>query len=95
MLGIGLGLANPAAQAASMAGIAPGDSGMAAGVNSTMRYLGGIVGIAILGSTLNFSGSRAAVLAEHHLLLAIFAGILVLTVGCATLLGRRHGSVPT
>jgi MFS family permease len=94
MLGIGLGLANPAAQAASMAGIARADTGMAAGVNSTMRYLGGVVGIAILGSTLNFDGSRADVYAEHHLLLAIFAGVLVLTVGCAALLGHRSGRLP-
>jgi MFS family permease len=92
MLGIGLGLANPAAQAASMTAIDRADSGMAAGVNSTMRYLGGIVGVAILGGVLDFAGSPADVDAGHHLLLSIFLGVLVLTVGCAALLGPRQKS---
>lgn len=89
LLGIGLGLANPAAQAASLASISPSDSGMAAGVGSTMRYLGGVVGVAILGRSLDFAGSSADVEAGHHLLLGIFVGVLVVTVGCAALLGRR------
>jgi hypothetical protein len=62
---------------------------MAAGVSSTMRYLGGIIGVAILGRVLDFSGSRSAVVAEHHTLLTLFAGVLVATVVCAALLGRR------
>jgi MFS family permease len=89
LLGVGIGLANPAAQTASMAGIARSDSGMAAGISSTMRYLGGIVGIAILGRGLEVSGSRADMLGQHHLLLVIFAGVLVLTLVCAALLGPR------
>jgi len=89
LLGVGIGLANPAAQTASMAGIARADSGMAAGIGSTMRYLGGIIGVATLGRGLDLSGTRADILAQHHLLLVIFGGVLVLAVGCAALLGPR------
>ncbi len=87
LLGIGLGLANPAAQAASMAGISRAESGMAAGIGSTMRYLGGIAGVAILGRVLDATGSPDAVLAQHRLLLDVFVGVLVITVGFAALLG--------
>ena len=78
LLGVGLGLANPAAQAASLAGIPRADSGMAAGVSSTMRYLGGVIGIALLGR-----------IGDHDLLVTLFAGVLVVAVGWAALLGRR------
>jgi len=94
LLGVGLGLANPAAQAASLAGVSRADSGMAAGVGSTMRYLGGIVGIALLGRVIDGAGSVDAVLAQHNLLLTVFVGVLIATVGCAALLGRRSGTVP-
>jgi predicted MFS family arabinose efflux permease len=94
LLGVGLGLANPAAQAASMAGIARVDSGMAAGIGSTMRYLGGVVGIALLGRVIDGEDSVNAVLAQHDLLLTVFTGVLVATFVCAALLGRKGGTVP-
>jgi MFS family permease len=87
LLGVGIGLANPAAQTASMADIDRADSGMAAGIGSTMRYLGGIIGVATLGRGLDVNGGD--VLGQHHLLLAVFACVLVVTLGCAALLGRR------
>jgi MFS family permease len=89
LLGVGIGLANPAAQTASMAGIARSDSGMAAGIGSTMRYLGGIIGVATLGRGLDLNGSRAEIMGQHHMLLLIFGGVLVIAVGCAALLGPR------
>lgn len=76
LLGVGIGLANPAAQTASMAVVARADSGMAAGLSSTMRYLGGIVGVALL--QLGYDRS-----------LTVFVGTLVITLGCAALLGSR------
>jgi MFS family permease len=94
LLGVGLGLANPAAQAASLAGISRADSGMAAGVGSTMRYLGGIVGIALLRRVIDGAASVDAVLAQHNLLLDVFVGVLIAAVACAALLGRRSGTVP-
>jgi MFS family permease len=87
LLGVGIGLANPAAQTASMADVDQAQSGMAAGVGSTMRYLGGIVGVATLGRGLDVD--HGDVLGQHHLLLAIFAGVLVVTLVFAALLGPR------
>ena len=89
LLGIGIGLATPAAQTASMAGVSRADSGMAAGIGSTMRYLGGIVGVATLGRGLDVTGSRAEILGQHHVLLMIFGGVLVFAVGCAAFLNPR------
>ena len=90
LLGIGLGLCGPAAQTASLSAIEPGQSGMAAGVSSTMRYLGGVAGIALLGILLDLQGSSAAVLASHHTVVAVFTCVLVVALGCAALLpGRR------
>lgn len=88
LLGVGIGLANPAAQTASMADVARADSGMAAGIGSTMRYLGGIIGIGTLGRGLDASSSD--VLGQHQVLLACFAVVLVITFGFAALLGRRR-----
>jgi MFS family permease len=87
LLGFGLGLATPAGQMASFAGIPAAQMGMAAGLASSMRYVGGVAGVAILGLTLHLTGSRHAVLAAQHLMLAVFLGVVALSVGCATLLG--------
>lgn len=89
LLGIGIGLANPAAQTASMHDVDRAESGMAAGMGSTMRYLGGIVGVATLGRGLDATAGRETILAQHHALLAIFAAVLVVTLACSALLGRR------
>jgi MFS family permease len=89
LLGAGLGLSSPAAQSASMSGVAPAQSGMAAGVGSTMRYLGAVVGIALLGRLLDLDGSRGQVLAQHRAVLAVFAVTLVGSLVCAAVLPRR------
>lgn len=90
LLGIGLGLSGPAAQTASLSAVARERSGMAAGVSSTMRYLGGVAGIAFLGRVLDLSGTRAAVLSEHHRVLEVFLGVLVLGLVCACRLPERR-----
>jgi MFS family permease len=93
LLGIGLGLCGPAAQTASLSAIAPQQSGMAAGVSSTMRYLGGVTGIALLGRLLDLQGSDAAVRTSHHAVAAVFIGVLVVGLGCAALLpGNRNAT---
>lgn len=89
LLGAGLGLSSPAAQSASMSGVAPAQSGMAAGMGSTMRYLGAVIGIALLGRLLDLDGSRGQVLAEHRTVLAVFAVTLVGSLLCAAVLPRR------
>lgn len=48
--GTGLGLANPAVSAAALRRVAPQQSGMAAGANTTFRQVGIAAGIAILGA---------------------------------------------
>jgi MFS family permease len=83
LLGIGLGLCGPAAQTASLSAVASARSGMAAGVSSTMRYLGGVAGIAFLGRALDLHGSKTAVMSEHHFVVEVFLGVLVLGLVCA------------
>ncbi len=90
VLGAGLGLSSPAAQAASQSAVAPSQSGMAAGVGSTVRYLGAVIGIALLGRMLDLDGSRAQVLAEHRAVLTVFAVTLAASLVCAALLPRRE-----
>jgi MFS family permease len=92
LLGIGIGLTSPAAQSASMSAIGPELAGMAAGVGSTMRYLGGIIGVAVLSLMLDVHVPRADLVAEHRLLMAVFAGALVLGLVCAALLPSRPQS---
>jgi MFS family permease len=95
LLGLGIGLATPAAQSASLGAVDRRDSGMAAGVNSTMRYLGGVIGVAILGRSLDLAGDRAHILGEHRGMLAVFGGALLVGLVCAvTLPGRAIRSVP-
>lgn len=85
LLGIGLGLCGPAAQTTSLSAVAAARSGMASGVSSTMRYL---------GRALDLHGSRAAVLTEHHHMVEIFLGVLVLGLLCATRLPGVVRRVP-
>ncbi len=90
LLGAGIGLSSPAAQTASLSSVAPSHSGMAAGVGSTMRYLGAVAGIALLGRGLDLDGSRAQVLTEHRAMLAVYAVALLASLACAAVLPRRE-----
>jgi MFS family permease len=66
LIGAGLGLATPAAQAAALGSISAEQSGMAAGALSSVRYLGGVVGIAILGIALGDAGAADAFASQAH-----------------------------
>jgi len=90
LLGVGLGLCGPAAQTASLSAVSSARSGMAAGVSSTMRYLGGVAGIAFLGRALDLHSSQAALRAEHHRVLEAFIVVLGLGLVCALRLPRRR-----
>ena len=57
LLGTGLGLSSASVQAAAMQSAGPSAAGQAAGLFSTMRYLGSIAGSAILAALLGASGS--------------------------------------
>lgn len=97
LLGLGVGLANPAAQTASLAGVPERRSGMAAGFSSTMRYLGGIAGVAVLGRLLHLTGNRDAVLHAHHTVLTVFLIVLIASLALPPALGpvvRKRGPIP-
>ena len=63
LMGMGLGLSSSPAQAASIASVPREQAGMAAGVTATMRYLGGIAGIAVLGALGGVVGTTTGVFA--------------------------------
>ncbi|HVX45323.1 MAG TPA: MFS transporter, partial [Mycobacteriales bacterium] len=50
--GIGFGLAGPAIQISALQGVAPADSGLAAGLVETMREIGGAAGVAAVSTAL-------------------------------------------
>lgn len=86
LLGAGLGLTAAPSQSAAMSDVPRDKSGMAAGLTSTMRYVGGIAGLTVLGLVLTDAPAAAVVVREHTRALSIFTGSLVLTLGFALLL---------
>jgi MFS family permease len=94
LLGLGLGLATAPAQASAMSAVPRSQSGMAAGLTSTLRYLGGVAGLALLGTLQTDRPEPALALAEHHAALWLFGGALLLATGCAWLLPRRNAPEP-
>jgi MFS family permease len=83
-VGVGIGLSTPALQAAAMAAIDRGRSGMAAGVSSTARYLGGVVGVGVVSSLLHGSDPIVA----HRAAARVLAVVLVVGLGVAALLPK-------
>jgi MFS family permease len=90
VFGAGLGLANPAAQNASLGAVDRVRSGMAAGVSSSTRYLGGIAGVSVLARMLDLGGGRDQVLSSHRAMLVIFLGVLFCCLACAAVLDRAR-----
>src|SRR5206468_2927462 len=86
--GAGLGLANGPSQSAAMATVENRQSGVASGVLSTCRYLGGIVGVSILGLLLSTSDT-VPTLANYHMALMIFAGSFAIAAAVAFALPGR------
>ncbi len=80
MVGLGLGLSTGPSQAAALTAIDPQRSGMASAAISTLRYMGAIVGTAILGLALSGSGSR---LEAQQQALWCFAAAFVMSGGAA------------
>ncbi|MDC3957054.1 MFS transporter [Polyangium jinanense] len=96
LLGLGLGLTSAPSQASSMNDVPREKSGMAAGLTSTMRYLGGIAGLTVLGLVLTESKVPEIARHEHATSIVIFCVSLVVTLGCALLLpGRLPTPVPS
>ncbi|EYF07264.1 MFS transporter [Chondromyces apiculatus] len=89
MLGAGMGLSSAPSQAAAMGDVPREKSGMAAGLTSTMRYVGGVAGLTVLGLVLTDRPENEVVMQEHVTAMTVFCVALVLTIGCAFLLPRR------
>jgi len=83
LIGIGLGLTSAPAQTAAMTAVPREQSGMAAGLSSTLRYLGGVVGLAILGWLLGDEKEPALVLHQHHQALWVFGISLAAAALCS------------
>ena len=63
LFGVGMGVSSAPAQSSAMAAVPPDRAGMAAGLSSTMRYLGGIATIAVQAAVL---GGDATVTEGRH-----------------------------
>ena len=84
LMGFAGGMAGPVVQAAGMLAIEKEKAGMAAGGLSTMRYLGGVLGISILSLSL---GSEPTTSLEQHLsVIPYYVGALIIVLMSAFLL---------
>lgn len=87
-LGLGLGIASAPTQAAAMSAAPREGSGMAAALLSTLRYLGGVAGIVLLGVLQSSTEDREVALREHQHAVMLFAAALAIAVACAMVLPR-------
>ncbi|MHB2168006.1 MFS transporter [Alsobacter sp. R-9] len=90
LIGTGLGLASSPAQSAVMAAVEPARAGMAAGLGSTMRYLGGIATIAVQAVVL--SGGDEASVDDHVTLTVVYAIAAFAALVAAALLPRSRNT---
>jgi len=94
LFGLGLGLSASPSQAAAMNVVARESSGAASGVLATMRYVGGIAGMLILGAFFHGSDVPSVAIAEHRFVLMVFTASLAIAFGCSMVLpGRPATSV--
>ncbi|MDI1451912.1 MFS transporter [Polyangium sp. 6x1] len=94
MLGAGLGLSAAPSQSAAMSDVPREKSGMAAGLTSTMRYLGGVAGLTVLGLVLTDRPDPEVVMHEHTTAMSVYGAALLLTLGCTFLLPGRAAAPP-
>jgi MFS family permease len=88
LVGAGIGLVTGPAQAAALSAVRPEQSGVAAGILSTMRYLGGIAGITII-STILVATDPAGILRQSKLCFGIYIGAYVFAFLLALAIPRR------
>ncbi|MCC6573498.1 MAG: MFS transporter [Planctomycetes bacterium] len=85
LIGAGLGLSSAPSNAAAMADAPREIAGMAGGVLSTMRYIGGVIGIAAMGKILVDAKS----IADHNTVVYVYAAALATSAALALLLPGR------
>jgi EmrB/QacA subfamily drug resistance transporter len=95
ILGIGIGLANPAVTYAALGVVPATRSGMASGVSNTFRQVGIAIGIAVLGILLpaQVQGDPAAFAAALDQILLVSAGVAVAGAALAATLVRERDFV--
>ena len=95
VLGVGIGLANPAVTYAALGVVPATRSGMAAGVNNTFRQVGIAIGIAVLGTLLpaRIDGDPAAFASALDQILLVSAGVAVAGAALAATLVRQRDFV--
>jgi MFS family permease len=89
LLGVGIGMTGPPAQAASMSTVGRDQSGMAGGVLSTLRYIGGVAGTTTLGALLSDPASPAS----HQRPIFVYAGALMAAAALSLLLPGRTRTI--
>jgi MFS family permease len=95
LLGGGLGLTSAPSQSAAMSDVPREKSGMAAGLTSTMRYIGGIAGLTVLGLVLTDTPGAEVVMHEHLTGVSVFFAALLVALLCTALLpGRLPRTAP-
>ena len=92
VLGIGFGLSSAPSQSAAMSAVAIERSGVAAGMLSTMRYLGGVVGTLVVGATLRTDAGIDVALRGHRHALTVFVVALAAALDSASALPRSGSS---
>jgi MFS family permease len=90
LIGVGIGITSPPAHAASMSTVQREQAGMAGGVMSTMRYIGGVAGTTTLGALLLDSSSPAS----HQRPVLVYAGALAVAAALSLLLPGRPTATP-
>ena len=87
-VGGGIGMVMGPAQAAALSAIPPEQSGVASGVLSTMRYLGGVAGITIISTVLT-DADPAVMLEQNKLCFGIYVGVYLFALLLALMLPGR------
>jgi len=87
IFGLGMGLSSAPAQSSAMAAVPPSKAGTAAGLSSTMRYLGGMATIAVQAGVL---GADQSVTETRHLVMVVLYTLAaLLSLAAALMLPRR------
>lgn len=89
LFGLGMGLSSAPAQSSAMAAVPPNRAGTAAGLSSTMRYVGGMATIAAQAAVLG--GDRTVTEGSNLAMVALYAAAALLALAAAFVL-PRHGA---
>jgi len=95
LLGVGAGLAIPAATASVMGAVPADHVGVGSAANGTFLQLGGALGVAIIGSLLNtrYQGTMSGALAPYHLPHGVLEPVLGSVGGALGVAGQLGGLV--